>query len=152
MTTRPSPTITGGGTEAGGAEPIAKYHERYTSAPGWVGATDRLTTNEAAALQSYPVGLRPEVAAWKWVDAPATTIAGDPRITAREHHFHGEQSKTSLRLTKDEAVVLQSYERPFIWCGTKTKQFLQIGNAVPPLLAEHILAALVGIPTVEVAA
>jgi len=100
---------------------------------------------EAAALQSYPTRLRPEIEAWKWKDMPATTIAGDPRITAREHHFHGEQSKTSLRLTKDEAVILQSYEPPFIWCGTKTKQFLQIGNAVPPLLAESILAALIGI-------
>lgn len=96
LTDRPSPTITGGGTEAGGAEPIAKYHERYTSAPGWVGATDRLTTDEAASLQTY--------------------------------------------------------ERPFVWCGTKTKQFLQIGNAVPPLLAEHILAALIGVTTSEVAA
>lgn len=103
----------------------------------------RITVEEAAALQSYPK-LRPEIESWKWKDMPATTIAGDPRITAREHHYHGEQSKTSLRLTKDEAVILQSYEKPFVWCGTKTKQFLQIGNAVPPLLAEHILAALVG--------
>lgn len=145
LTDRPSPTITGGGTEAGGAEPIAKFHERYTHLTAWEGPTDRLTPNECAALQSYPTELRPEIGAWKWKDAPATTIAGDPRITAREHHYHGEQSKTSLRLTKDEAVVLQSYERPFIWCGTKTKQFLQIGNAVPPLLAEHVLAALIGI-------
>lgn len=143
LTDRPSPTITGGGTDAGGAEPIAKYHERYTSAPGWVGSTERLTTNEAAFLQSHPT-LRPEIDAWKWKDMPATTIIGDPRITAREHHFHGEQAKTALRLTRDEASTLQSYEPPFIWCGTKTKQFLQIGNAVPPLMAEHILAALIG--------
>lgn len=95
-------------------------------------------------MQSYPSALRPEIDAWKWRDMPATTIAGDPRITAREHHYHGEQSKTSLRLLKDEASTLQSYPRPFVWCGTKTKQFLQIGNAVPPLLAERILAALVG--------
>lgn len=86
---RPSPTITGGGTDAGGAEPIAKFHERYTSSPGWVGSTERLTTSEVATLQTY--------------------------------------------------------ERPFVWRGTKTKQFLQIGNAVPPVLAEAILAALIGI-------
>jgi DNA (cytosine-5)-methyltransferase 1 len=90
LTDRPSPTITGGGTDAGGAEPIAKYHERYTGSPGWTGSTERLTTDEAATLQSYP-------------------------------------------------------PRPFVWCGTKTKQFLQIGNAVPPLLAEAILSALIGI-------
>lgn len=101
-----------------------------------------MAVEEAAALQSYPT-LRPELAAWKWIDAPATTVAGDPRITAREHHYHGEQNATSLRLTKDEASTLQTFERPFIWCGAKTKQFLQIGNAVPPVLAAAILSALI---------
>jgi DNA (cytosine-5)-methyltransferase 1 len=112
LTDRPSPTITGGGTETGGAEPIAKL-ARYT-----------------------------ELSSWKWFDAPATTIAGDPRITAREHHFHGEQSKTSLRLTPTEAASLQSYPEGFQFAGGQGKQFLQIGNAVPPLLAEAILTAL----------
>jgi len=92
---RPAPTITGGGTETGGAEPIAKFHERYTSAPGWIGSTERLTV--------------------------------------------------------DEAATLQSYEKPFEWRGVKTKQFLQIGNAVPPLLAQAVLAALLA-PAVAAAA
>lgn len=87
---RPSPTITGGGTETGGAEPIAKYVERYTSSDSWTGSTERLSVDEAATLQSYPL------------------------------------------------------EPPFIWCGAKTKVFLQIGNAVPPLLAEAILSQLTG--------
>lgn len=46
------------------------------------------------------------------------------------------------RLTAREASTLQSYPPGFTWTG---KQFLQIGNAVPPLLAEHVLAALIGI-------
>jgi DNA (cytosine-5)-methyltransferase 1 len=90
LTDRPSPTITGGGTETGGAEPIAKL-ARYTGAPGWTGSTERLSTGEAGTLQSYPP------------------------------------------------------EPEFIWCGSKSKKFLQIGNAVPPLMGEAVLAALIGV-------
>lgn len=85
--------------------------------------------------------LRPEIEAWKWKDAPATTVAGDPRITAREHHYHGEQSKTSLKLTVDEAALFQTFPAGFDWAGGKGDTFLQIGNAVPPLLGQHVLAA-----------
>jgi site-specific DNA-cytosine methylase len=46
-------------------------------------------------------------------------------------------------MTTAEAGVLQTYERPFEWRGAKTKQFLQIGNAVPPVLARAVLAALI---------
>ena len=49
------------------------------------------------------------------------------------------------KMTSDQAGTLQTYERPFVWCGSKSKQFLQIGNAVPPVLAEAVLAALIGI-------
>lgn len=55
--------------------------------------------------------------------------------------FHGGAVNVNI----EEAAVLQSYptDPPFIWCGTKTKVFLQIGNAVPPLLAQAILEAAV---------
>ena len=46
------------------------------------------------------------------------------------------------RLTAEEASALQSYPEGFTWTG---KKFLQIGNAVPPLMAHAILAALIGI-------
>lgn len=44
-----------------------------------------------------------------------------------------------IRLQPVEAATLQSYPKSFKWVGAKTKQYLQIGNAVPPLLAEAIL-------------
>lgn len=151
---RPSPTITGGGTETGGAEPIAKL-ARYTHGGDWVqrsgqrseGKTEYHTRSvQAPSLtitgSANRFQFRQELADWEWLDAPATTVAGDPRITAREHHEHGEQSGTSLRLTYKEAAALQSFPPDMRWPGNQGERFLAIGNAVPPLMAEAILAAL----------
>lgn len=152
LSTRPSPTITGGGTESGGAEPIAKFHERYTGIADWVGATGRLTTEEAAALQTYPSNLvfrngNQAHAAKRPLDAPAPTImfgARSNKVEWIDSESASDPAASGVRVTVEEAGNLQTYDTPFVWRGTKTKQFLQIGNAVPPLLAEHILAALVG--------
>lgn len=60
-------------------------------------------------------------------------------ITAREHHYHGEQNATSFRLTAQEAAILQSYPADFPFAGRKTVVFRQIGNAVPPRMANAII-------------
>ena len=65
----------------------------------------------------------------------------------------GDQSGRATRVSVKEAAALQSYPADFIWDAhvpdpkkpgqtkpiTKTSKFLQVGNAVPPLLAEAIL-------------
>ena len=50
--------------------------------------------------------------------------------------------KAAVNITIQEAQILQSYPSTFTFAGNKGKQVLQIGNAVPPLLAEAILDAL----------
>lgn len=75
-----------------------------------------------------------------WRGRPATTVAGDPRIAAPGHHER--QMNNATRVTIDEAAALQSYPPGFTFSGTKGKQFLQVGNAVPPRLAEAILSTL----------
>lgn len=137
--------IGGSGAKAGIVEAIEGG--RFIDSPHGDGSSyaekTRITVEEAAILQSFPpYSLREEVEEWRWKDAPATTVAGDPRITSREHHSHGEQNSTSLRLEEGEMVELQTFQRPFPFQGTKTKRYLQIGNAIPPLLAEAILATL----------
>jgi DNA (cytosine-5)-methyltransferase 1 len=57
---------------------------------------------------------------------------------AGERQF-GEQS---VRVTVQEAGVLQGFRRDYPWQGTKTQQYLQVGNAICPPLAAAILRPL----------
>lgn len=45
-----------------------------------------------------------------------------------------------IKITAREAGVLQSFPAEYPWQGNKGQQFSQIGNAVPPRLAAHLLA------------
>jgi DNA (cytosine-5)-methyltransferase 1 len=46
------------------------------------------------------------------------------------------------RLTVEEAALLQTFPARTAFVGRRTSQYRQIGNAVPPLLAEHLGLAL----------
>lgn len=61
---------------------------------------------------------------------PAPTID-----TGHRHHFHYKYNRVP---TVRECARLQSFPDDFIFLGNKTQQFRQVGNAVPPLMAQAI--------------
>ncbi|MFE1515797.1 DNA cytosine methyltransferase [[Kitasatospora] papulosa] len=112
---RPAPTVTGGGTAAGGAEPF--------------GNGSRKAMREAMANPRH----------WAW-KRPAHTVSGTVG------HVGGKQSGGHLNLEPEEGAVLQTFPRTHPFQGTKGKRSRQIGDAVPPLLAAHVVSAATGIP------
>ena len=81
-----------------------------------------------------PVGLVP-------VDRPAPTQQAEALAKGRD-----VWAPATVRVSIAEAAALQSFPPGYPWeaAGTKTAAFRCVGNAVPPLLAWHVLRAVTG--------
>lgn len=162
---RPSPTITGGGTETGGAEPIA-HLSRYVDRQDWLASPSGIT-GPCVRPASHPAAtvtgadnyytfteeewvrrnLGRDLPEWAY-NRPSTTIVGSfkPEVVAAPGYrttVSRQNAPDSVRVTVQEAGILQSFPADYPWQGSKTKQYLQVGNAIPPLLAEAILSEAV---------
>ena len=75
---------------------------------------------------------------------PALTIRTEFWKPEKGRALHPEWSDTdpvksvNRSITHWEAARIQSFPDEFVWCGTRAEIARQIGNAVPPLLAEAI--------------
>lgn len=68
---------------------------------------------------------------------PARTVTANAQQDWIRDPIHGLR-----RLSPRECAALQTFPADWIFAGKRVDQYRQIGNAVPPLLAEHIGEAL----------
>ena len=70
--------------------------------------------------------------AWTRLNSKKPSLTID---TGHRHHFHYKYNRVP---TVRESARIQSFPDTFIFLGSKTSQYKQVGNAVPPILAKEL--------------
>jgi DNA (cytosine-5)-methyltransferase 1 len=115
--------------------------EQRAAALGAVEGTDEWLALKAAMVPPYYPGKFPN----KWWklrrEGPVRTLMAHLGKDSYSHiHYDSRQSRT---ISVREAARLQSFPDGFQFCGTMNPAFRQIGNAVPPLLANAVAAEMI---------
>jgi DNA (cytosine-5)-methyltransferase 1 len=90
-------------------------------------------------ISNYGTGGDPKARGRRTSDEPAATVTG--KVSRNRLVTHGRETELP-RFSIAEAGRLQTFPIDYPWTGSDIAQ--QIGNAIPPRLAAHVLAAALG--------
>ncbi|MFC5289656.1 DNA cytosine methyltransferase [Actinokineospora guangxiensis] len=121
-----------------GRTPTALSLERYRHIPPGGGRFDLPDHLLPRCWREKRTGTTDVMGRMRW-DQPSLTIRTEFYKPEKGQYLHPRQDRP---ITHWEAARLQSFPDDFAWCGTKAEIARQIGNAVPPRLAEAVATHL----------
>ncbi|MFE0458192.1 DNA cytosine methyltransferase [Kitasatospora sp. NPDC058965] len=127
-----------------------RYHKRTkdSNEPSkldrWVTMGNALNrTGPFVVVSNYGTGGDPKLRGQRRSDEPAFTVTGKVSRNKVVMPYGTPFPPPLDRLTEEEAGRLQTFPATFPWSGRAVSQ--QIGNAIPPRLGIHVLAAALGL-------